>query len=86
MEALQNYVVLHTTRKRFTTYLTLKSVEDYLPTNRFLKVQKSFIVSLSKIDNIEGTDIKIGEHTIGISRTNKDEILNSILKNKLLKR
>lgn len=86
VEALQNYVVLHTATRRFVSYLTFKSVEDYLPKNEFLKVHKSYIVSISKIDNIDGTDIKIGEHTIGISRTNKDEILNSILKNKLLKR
>jgi DNA-binding LytR/AlgR family response regulator len=86
VEALQNYVVLHTTNKRYVSYLTFKSVEDYLPTNRFLKVQKSFIVSLSKIDSIDGTEIKIGSQSVNISRNNKEEILEIILKNKLLKR
>jgi len=49
-------------------------------------VQKSFIVAISKVDSIEANEIKIGQHSIPISRTNKDEILNAIMNNKLLKR
>lgn len=86
VEALQNYVVLHTVSKRFVSYLTFKSVEEYLPSDRFLKVQKSYIVALSRIDSIEGSEIKIGNMEISISRSNKDEILNTILKNKLLRK
>ena len=86
VEAMQNYVVLHTADKRLISYLTFKSVEEYLPPKMFLKVHKSFIVSLSKVKSIEGNEIKIGEHKIAISRNNKDEILNLILKDKLLKR
>ena len=86
VEALQNYVMLYTTSKRYMSYLTFKSVEEYLPHDRFLKVHKSYIVSLSKIDSIAGREIKIGEHIINISTSNKDEILNTILKNRFLKR
>ncbi len=86
VEALQNYVMLHTISRRLVCYLTFKSVEEYLPSDRFLKVQKSYIVSLAQIDSIEGTAIRIGNKEISISRANKDDILNSILKNKLLRR
>jgi DNA-binding LytR/AlgR family response regulator len=86
VEALQNYVVLYTINKRLISYLTFKSIEEYLPENRFLKVQRSYIVSLSHIDSIEGNEIKIGNKNISISRANKDEILNIILKNKLLRK
>ncbi len=86
VEALQNYVIIHTAVKKYISYLTLKSVEEYLPPDRFLKVHKSYIISLSRIDSIAGREIKIGEHTISISASNKDEILNTILKNRLLKR
>lgn len=85
-EGLQNYVMLHTHTKRFMSYLTLKAVEEYLPADRFLKVQKSYIVSLSKIESIDGDEIIIAKKRIAISRTNRDEILNKILANKLLKR
>jgi DNA-binding LytR/AlgR family response regulator len=86
VEALQNYVVIHTTAGRHTVYLTLKSVESYLPQAQFLKVQKSFIVALGRIEGIEGADILIGKHRIPISRQDRDSIMDVILKDKLLKR
>jgi len=86
IEALQNYVVVHTHDKKFITYLTFKSVEEYLPSLQFIKVHKSFIVSASKIDSIEGNDIRIGQHHIPISRNLKDEVMDRLLKGKFLKR
>ena len=48
-EALQNYVCIHTTDKKYITYLTFKSIEENLPHELFLKVHKSYIVQLSKV-------------------------------------
>ncbi len=86
VEALQNYVTIHTRDRKFITYLTFKSVEDYLPSDKFLKVHKSFIVAASKIDSIEGNDIRIGQQHIPISRNQKDEVMERLLKGKFLKR
>ena len=62
-EALQNYVTIHTADKKYITYLTFKSVEEYLPADRFIKTHKSYIVSAAKINSIEGNDIRIGNIT-----------------------
>lgn len=86
VEALQNYVTIHTPSKKYMTYLTFKSVEDYLPADKFLKVHKSYIVAASKIDTIEGNDICIGQQHIPISRNQKDEVMEKLLKGKFLKR
>lgn len=86
IEALQNYVVIHTQEKKLITYLTFKSVEEYLPASLFIKVHKSYIISASKIDSIEGNEIRIGQHHIPISRTLKDEVMDKLLKGKFLKR
>ncbi len=85
-EALQNYVVIHTKEKKYITYLTFKSVEDYLPSTLFLKTHKSFIISAAKVESIEGNDIRIGLHHIPISRNLKDEVMDKLLKGKFLKR
>src|SRR5205809_926603 len=85
IEALQNYVVIHTQEKKLITYLTFKSVEEYLP-SQFIKVRKSFIVSATKLDSIEGNDIRIGQHHIPISRNLKEEVMEKLLKGKFLKR
>ena len=86
IEALQNYVVVHTQEKKLITYLTFKSVEEYLPSTQFIKVHKSFIVSASKIHSIEGNDIRIDQHHIPISRNLKEEVMDKLLKGKYLKR
>jgi DNA-binding LytR/AlgR family response regulator len=86
VEALQNYVIIHTAEKKYITYLTFKSVEEYLPAERFLKVHKSYIVSGDKIESIEGNDIRIGSHHIPVSRNLKDEVMERLLKGKFLKR
>lgn len=85
-EALQNYVVIHTRDKKYITYLTFKSVEDYLPPGKFIKTHKSYIVSASKIESVEGNIIRIGQHDIPISRNLKDEVMDKLLKGKFLKR
>jgi len=85
-EALQNYVVIHTKERKYITYLTFKSVEEYLPEEKFLKTHKSYIVATDKIDSIEGNNIRIGTHDIPISRNLKEQVMEVLLKGKFLKR
>ncbi len=86
IEALQNYVCISTAEKKYISYLTMKSVEEYLPATQFIKTHKSFIVNAAKIDAIEGNEIRIAHHRIPISRSEKEEVLEQLLKNKFLKR
>ncbi len=85
VEALQNYVTIHTPDKKYITYLTFKSVEEYLPADRFIKTHKSYIISASKINSIEGNDICIGSHHVPISRKKKEEVMEKLLRGKFLK-
>ncbi len=86
VEALQNYVAVHTKTKKLVTYLTFKSIEEYLPADQFVKTHKSYIVSTTKIDNIDGNIVSIQDHQIPISRTSKDEVMEKLLKGRFLKR
>ena len=85
-ESLQNYVAIYTKEKKYITYLTMKSVEEQLPATRFIKVHKSYLVAADKVETIEGNEIKIAQHSIPISRNIKEEVLEKILQNRLLKR
>ena len=79
-------MVIHTKDKKYITYLTFKSVEEYLPAERFIKTHKSYIVAAGKIDSIEGNNIRMGTHDIPISRNLKEEVMEKLLKGKFLKR
>ncbi len=86
IEALQNYVSIQLAGKKVITYLTLKSIEEYLPSSTFIKTHKSFIVSAPRIDTIEGNEIIISGYHIPISRINREEIVERLLKGRFLKR
>lgn len=85
-EALQNYVVIQTATQRYITYLTFKSVEEFLPASMFIRIHKSYLVAAARIDSIEGSIVKMGKHELPISRTLKDEVMAKLLKGKFLKR
>jgi two-component system, LytTR family, response regulator len=61
-EAMGDYVKLFTPQKFYAIHTTLKNVEERLPSNRFLRVHRSYVVAIDKIDTIqEGTLIIHGK-------------------------
>ena len=65
---MKDYVMfyLEGERKPLITHLTMKSVEDMLPTPLFMRVNRSYIVALDKIRKVDRNDcIYIGEHDQG---------------------
>jgi DNA-binding LytR/AlgR family response regulator len=86
VEAMQNYSIIHTQNRKLITYITMTSLENQLPGKQFLKVHKSYIVSIPHVRAIEGNEILVGEARIPISRNLKDEVINQILGNKLFRR
>ena len=86
VEALQNYVIVQTSKKKYITYLTIRSVEEYLPAKQFIRTHKSYIISAAKVTSIEGNDIRIGEHYIPVSRNLRDEVMERSLGGRYLKR
>ena len=86
VEALQNYVTIHTKEKKFITYLTFHAIEEFLPSALFIKTHKSYLVAISKIESIDGACIQIGSCTIPISRNLKEEVMERLMNNRFLKR
>lgn len=86
VEALQNYVYIHTPEKKYLTYLTFKSVEDFLPKQHFIRVHKSYIVAAGKVESIDGNEIRIGQHRVPVSRNLKEAVMEKLVGGKYLKR
>ena len=86
VEALENYVLIHTIEKKHITYITFKAIQDFLPPTMFTKVHKSYIVSIPRVTAIDGAQLIIDRHKIPISRTLKQQIMEEILNGKYLKK
>ncbi|WP_019947429.1 LytR/AlgR family response regulator transcription factor [Hymenobacter aerophilus] len=78
IEGLSNYVAIHLPELRLVTYHTLKDLVETLPQPPFLRVHKSFIVSLSKIRMVDGNTIYIGDKEIPVSETYREQLYQLI--------
>lgn len=86
IEAMQNYVTIHTTKGKYITLLYMKNVEQNLDAGLFLRVHKSYIVAASKIESIENNEIIIGTQRIPVSRSYRDDVIQKVVNDKLWKR
>jgi len=84
-ESIGNYVSIVTGNKKIIAYITMKSLESQLPTDVFIKVHQSFLVNASKIEAIEGNEIRMGTRSLPISRNYRDSVMK-IVQQRLLKR
>ena len=75
IEAQGDYIKIYTDARNLMVYGSLSAFEEKLPAERFLRVHKSYIVSLSKIEYIEGNQIRIKSNLLPVSQKNRDELL-----------
>jgi DNA-binding LytR/AlgR family response regulator len=78
VEAADNYILIYTAEKKYLVYRTLKSMEDELPSQLFIKVHKSFIIAVDKVNKLEGNQVFIDKHSIPVSRSSRDILLSRI--------
>ncbi len=78
IEAYGDYIKINTDDENYLVLSTMKNIEKELPGTRFIRVHKSFIVNLDKIDKFTSKFIEIGIIKIPLSRNKKAEILAAI--------
>jgi DNA-binding LytR/AlgR family response regulator len=85
MEAMENYIGIHTQSQKHIVHMTMKQLLEKLP-GQFIQVHKSSIINMDKISGIAGNSIQLGHLEITMSRTWKEEVLEKIVYNRLLKK
>ena len=83
IQGTQNYVTIYTQKGKYLTLLYLKNLEENLDKASFIRVHKSYIVSIDKIEGIEGNEIFIQSFHIPISRNYREQVLQQVVSNKL---
>ncbi len=83
VEGLKDYISIQTGKEKLITLQNLKTLELHLPAQQFMRVHKSYIVALNKIEVIERNRIFIGSHAIPVGDTYRDIFLKRIEGNKI---
>jgi two-component system LytT family response regulator len=78
IEGLKDYISIFTATERIITLQNMKKMEESLPPKSFIRVHKSYIISLGKIESIERSRIQIGDKTIPIGDTYRDYFFKQI--------
>ena len=78
IEALGDYVKLVTEETSLVVLSTMKSFEKELPENKFLRIHKSYIVNLDKIDRFNSKNVEVGAYEIPLSRNKKTQLVDAL--------
>lgn len=85
-ESEKDYVFIYTSKKRYLNLISLKQLEKELPSDRFVRVHRSYIVAIEKVELMDGHKLIIQGKEIPVSRSSQEMIYNRLIEGKLWKR
>jgi DNA-binding LytR/AlgR family response regulator len=78
VEALGDYVVLNTGNERIVVYTTMKEMERKLSPNDYMRVHRSYIIRIDKIDTVEENTISYNEKIIPIGKSYRESVFKRL--------
>ncbi len=78
IEALGDYVKFVTEKDTFVVLATMKSFEQQLPSDKFLRIHKSYIVNLEKVERYNSKNIEIDKQQLPLSRHKKTNLIEAL--------
>ncbi len=84
IEGLKDYVVIYLENQKVITLMNIKTINDLLPKNFFVRVSKSYIINAHKIDSVDNNTIYMGKNEIPIGNIYRDFFFNEFVTKKIL--
>ena len=78
IEAMGDYIKIHTPEKWYMAHTTLRQLEVKLPTEKFMKIHRSYIIALNKIDSIEDNVIHVNNNMIPLADSCRQQLFEKI--------
>lgn len=72
------YIEVHTTKTKVVSRQTLSAALEKLPEDLFIRVHRSYAVNIKKIDSVSRSSLQIGQVTIPISRTHREDVYRAL--------
>lgn len=80
IEGMKDYLKIFVKERPLVVHQTMKKIEDLLPRNKFIRVHKSYIVSINAVNSIVGNFIEINGKEIPIGANYKDHLIKLVFK------
>lgn len=74
IEGQKAYVTFHTTNKKITALASLRELEEKLPVKQFIRIHKSYIVSIKHINTLEGNLIEINKNQLPVGKSYREAV------------
>lgn len=78
LEAESNYTTIHLANAKYTLRSTLKNAEEQLPSERFFRIHKSFIINLAEITKVDCFQVIIGKTSLPVGRVYHEELMKKL--------
>lgn len=78
IQALGDYVTIHTSLKKYTIHYTLSAIEKELPVSKFMRVHRSYVVALDKIDTVEEGTAFVYQTPIPVGDSQRAELMKRL--------
>ena len=78
IQSMQSYVSYYTNKERILSLNTMKKLEVELPSHQFIRIHKSYIIAIEKIEVLEGNQIVIGKVKLPIGASYREEVMKRI--------
>lgn len=78
IEGMKDYLKIHTPQYKLVTHQTMSEMEKILPAKQFIRVHKSYIVSVAYIKSIYGNSIELDKTTIPMGNSYKEKVMQFV--------
>lgn len=78
IQSMREYAAFYTPNGRILSLSSLKSLEEILPAERFIRIHKSYIVAIGKIDTLEGNMVQVGKEKLPVGANYREELVKRV--------
>lgn len=71
-QSIKDYIILYTLNGNYITHMTMKNLDELLPSDKFLRIHRSFLVNRANVTSVGKKEIQIGEDKLPIGKNYKD--------------
>ncbi|UYZ57821.1 LytR/AlgR family response regulator transcription factor [Hymenobacter latericus] len=73
IEAMSTYSVLVTPKQKHIVYITLKALEERLPFSHFMRVHRSYMVNMQRVESVQDNMLQLGNHEVPVGKSYQEE-------------